>query len=291
MEERKSKWSIRGKTCLITGATSGIGKVTAMELARRGANIVCTERNIKKAEKVKGEIISKTQNLNIDFLECDLSSFKSIKNFVESFKLKYSALHVLINDAGVWNAKRKLSEDGIENTFAVNYLAPFLLTNLLLDVMKQSAPARIINVSSEFHRRGKIDFDKLEFKKHYNSIQAYSQSKLALILFTKILSRRLKGTGITVNAAHPGLVKTEIFRDLPFVLKKAIHLFALTNEEGAKTSIYLATSKEVSNISGEYFAREKITKSSDESYDIEKAKKLWDVSIEYVREYIKNSEI
>jgi NAD(P)-dependent dehydrogenase (short-subunit alcohol dehydrogenase family) len=291
MEDRKSKWFIKGKTCLITGATSGIGKVTAMELARKGANIVFTTRSIGKAEKVKDEIISKTQNLNIDFLECDLSSFKSIKNFVEYFNLKYSALHVLINDAGVWNAKRKLSKDGIENTFAVNYLAPFLLTTLLLDVIKQSAPARIINVSSEFHRKGKIDFDDLEFKKHYNSIQAYSQSKLALILFTKELSRRLKGTGVTVNAVHPGLVKTEIFRDLPFVLKKLVHLFALTNEEGAKTTIYLAVSGEVSNISGKYFAKEKIIKSSDESYDIGKAKKLLDVSVEYVREYIKKSEV
>ena len=291
MEERKSKWSIRGKTCLITGATSGIGKVTAIELARRGANIVCTARSIGKAEKVKGEIISKTQNLNIDFLECDLSSFGSIKKFVENFKSKYSALHILINNAGVWGIRRRLSKDGIENTFAVNYLAPFLLTNLLLDTIKKSMPARIINVSSEMYRGATINFEDLEFKRHFGGIKAYSHSKLALILFTRELARKLQGTGVTVNAVHPGLVRTEIFRALPVFIKKFIYMFALPPEEGAKTSIYVATSDEISDISGEYFAKEKIEKASDESYNLEEAKKLWNMSIEYVKKYVEKSEV
>jgi len=280
------KWSINGKICLITGATSGIGKATAIELARRGAHVVYTARNLEKARIVKEEIISKTQNSNIEFFACELSSFGSIKTFVDNFKSKYSRLDVLINNAGLWEAQRKLSKDGIELTFAVNYLAPFLLTNLLLDLLVKSAPSRIINVSSELHRKGTIDFDDLESKKRYNGMKAYYNSKLAIILFTKELARRLQGSGVSANIAHPGLVKTDIYRSLPYLVKQFIFLFgAITPEEGAITSVYLAASEEVSNISGEYFARGKVSKSSDESYDVEKAEKLWDVSVGYVKKF------
>jgi NAD(P)-dependent dehydrogenase (short-subunit alcohol dehydrogenase family) len=292
MEKRKPKWTIEGKTCLITGATSGIGKATAIELAKRGAQIIYTARDLEKAKIVKEEIISKSQNNDVEFFECELSSLESIKKLAENFKKRYLALHVLINNAGLWEAHRKLSKDGIELTFAVNYLAQFLLTDLLLGLLKKSAPSRVINVSSELHRKGKINFDDLELKKHYNGMKAYYNSKLAIVLFTKELARRLQGTGVTANIAHPGLAKTDIYRALPSIEKKLIFLFgAITPEEGAKTSICLAMSDEVSNISGEYFARGKITKSSDESYDIEEVRKLWNISVEYVKKYIEKSEV
>ncbi len=291
MEKENLEWSVKDKTCLITGVTSGIGKETAIELAKKGARIVYTARDLQKAKIVKEEIISKSRNNNVEFFECELSSFESIKKFAGNFKERYSALHILINNAGTWEAHRKLSKDGVEMTFAVNFLSQFLLTNLLVDLLKKSAPARIVNVASELHRQGKINFDDPELKKHYNGMNAYYNSKLAVVLFTKELARRLQGSGVTANAAHPGLVKTEIFRVLPSIVKKFIFLFgAITPEEGAKTSIFLATSDEVSNTSGEYFAKEKATKSSAESYNIELAKKLWDVGNGYVKDYFKSSK-
>lgn len=280
-------WTVDGKTVLITGATSGIGKVTAIELAKSGANVIYTARNLEKARRTKEEIISATQNKNVDYIECDFSSFESISKFVSMFKERYSSLNVLINDAGLWESKRKVSKDGIEMTFQVNYLAQFLLTNLLLEELKESAPSRIINVSSALHKKGKIDFEDIAEPHHYNGMQAYYNSKLAIVLFTKELANRLQGSLVTANIAHPGLVKTDLYRTLPQIVKSFIFMFgAIVPEEGAKTPVYLATAAEVSNISGEYFARKKVEEPLELSNDVELAKRLWDFSYNLVKDYL-----
>ncbi|MGB9695367.1 MAG: SDR family oxidoreductase [Caldisericaceae bacterium] len=286
--DENSVWTLDGKTCLITGATSGIGKVTAVELAKRGANIVFTARNMGKAEHTKEEIISASQNKNVEYFECDLSSFASIAEFVNEFSAKHSALHVLINNAGLWEARKKMSKDGIEMTFQVNYLAQFLMTNLLLPKLRSSAPARIINVSSALHKKGKISFEDITNPRHYSGMQAYYDSKLAIVLFTKELARRLEGSSVTANVVHPGLVRTDIYRALPQFVKRFIFMFgAISPEEGAKTTVYLATASEVLNISGEYFAKEKVDVPLEVSNDKQLSKDLWDFSYKLIGSYLK----
>ena len=276
------EYSLKNKIILITGATSGIGKETAIDLARLDATIFFTTRDNLKGEKVKEELIKKTNNKNIHMLKCDLASFESIGNCCKEFKSEYDRLHVLINNAGVWDFKRRESKDGIENIFATNYLAPFLMTNLLLDLLKKSSPSRIINVTSGMHY-GTINFDDIEFKNNFSGAKAYRQSKLALILFTRFLAKKLEGTGVTVNTAHPGMNKTNLGRDAGGFSKMIFKMMGNDPKIGAETSIYLASSSDVKNISGEYFAKKKIKKSSKESYNMILAKKLWDISEEYCK--------
>ncbi len=273
---------MKNKIVLITGATSGIGKETALGLAKLGATIVFTTRDSLKGEKTRNELIAATNNENIDMLQCDLASFESIKNCCKEFKSKYDRLHVLINNAGVWDFKRRESKDGIENIFATNYLAPFLMTNLLLDVLKKSNPSHIINVTSGMHY-GTINFDDIEFKQKFSGAKAYRQSKLGLILYTRLLAKKLEGTGVTVNTVHPGMNKTDLGRDASGFSRMIFKMMGKDPRIGAETSIYLASSPEVENITGEYFAKKEIKKSSKESYDMDLAKKLWDVSEKYLK--------
>lgn len=273
---------VKNKIVLITGATSGIGKETALGLAELGATIVFITRDNLKGEKIKKELIAATNNKDIHMLKCDLASFKSIKNCCKEYKSKYDKLHVLINNAGVWDFKRRESKDGIENIFATNYLAPFLMTNLLLDVLKKSSPSRIINVTSGMHY-GTINFEDIEFKQKFSGAKAYRQSKLGLILYTRLLAKKLEGTGVTVNTAHPGMNKTDLGRDAGGFSKMIFKMMGKDPRVGAETSIYLASSSDVKNITGEYFAKKEIKKSSKESYDMELAKKLWDVSEKYLK--------
>lgn len=273
------------KTVLITGATSGIGKVTALELAKKGMNIVFTARNKVKAQNVKDEIITKSNNPNVDFFECDLDSFTSIVKFVADFKKKYTRLDILINNAGTWETSRKETVDGVEQIFAVNHLAPFLLTNLLLDLIQKSSPARIINVSSRMHF-GDIDFKDLEGKDHFNANKAYAQSKLANILFTKKLAKILEGKNVTVNCLHPGVVRTDLFKNLPKIVQFVFGLFQISPEKGAETTIYLASSDEVTNITGKYFVKSKVAESGEYSNKTDIADKLWDASLEYVKDFL-----
>ena len=273
---------MKNKIVLITGATSGIGKETALGLAKLGATIVFTTRDNLKGEKTKKELIATTNNKNIRMLKCDLASFESIRNCCKEFKSKYDKLHVLINNAGVWDFKRRESKDGIENIFATNYLAPFLMTNLLIDILKKSSPSHIINVTSGMHY-GTINFDDIEFKQKFSGAKAYRQSKLGLILFTRFLAKKLEGTGVTVNCVHPGMNKTDLGRDAGGFSQMIFKLMGKNPEIGAETSIYLASSPDVENITGEYFAKEKIKRSSKESYDMDLAKKLWDVSEKYLK--------
>lgn len=274
--------SLLGKVCLITGGTSGIGKETARALAQMDAHIVLTARNLELGATVKQELIETTGNANIDVMPCDLVSFASIMAFAQSFKAKYDRLHILINNAGLMERQRKVSRDGIELTFAVNHLAPFLLTKLLLETIKASAPARIVNVSSDAHRGGVIDFDDLEGKKAYNFWKAYSQSKLANILFTRHLAQTLRGTGVTVNCLHPGVVATNFFNLIPAPLRFVGKLFMLSPEQGAETSVYLASSPTVENITGEYFNKKRIAVTSKLAQDADTAERLWRVSEHYL---------
>jgi len=273
---------LTNKIILITGATSGIGKEIAIGLARLNATIIFTTRDMLKGEKVKNELIEITNNKKIHLLKCDLASFESIRNCCKEFKSKYDDLHVLINNAGVWDFKRRESKDRVENIFATNYLAPFLMTNLLLDLLKKSSPSRIINVTSGMHF-GTINFEDIEYKNNFSGAKAYRQSKLALILFTRLLSKKLEGTGVTVNAVHPGMNKTDLVSDAGVFSKLLFKMMGKDPKFGAETSIFLASSLDVKNISGEYFSKKKIRRSSRESYNMVLAEKLWDLSVKYCK--------
>lgn len=276
---------MRGKICLVTGSSSGIGKVTARELARAGATVVMVCRNRAKGEAVQQEIQAATGNEHVDLLLADLTSLADIRRLVAEFKQKYTRLHVLIHNAGGANSTRKLTPEGYEATFALNYLAPFLLTELLLDVLKASAPARVVNVSSMAHSGGQIDFVDLQGEKKYNTWKAYGQAKLALILFTYELARQLQGTGVTVNALHPGVIASNFDQGLSSFMRfgwKLIAPFLSSVEQGAQTTLYLATSPEVEGVSGKYFSERKERPSSSRSYDEAVRRRLWQISEELV---------
>src|SRR2546428_2906865 len=203
--------TMKDKVVMVTGANSGIGKAASLALAKMGATIVMVARNKERGEAARSEIIRESQNNSVDLLLADLASLESVRQLATEFQKKYSKLHVLINNAGLFNQRRHVTTDGYENTLATNYLAPFLLTNLQLDLLKTSAPSRIINVSSVGHYNGHINFDDLNLEKEYGGWKAYGQSKLALVLFTHELAKKLKGTGVTVNSVHPGTVATNIW--------------------------------------------------------------------------------
>ncbi len=277
----KNNMNLENKTCLITGATSGIGKETALSLAKEGANIVITSRNIEKGDKTKQEIISLTHNNKVEVMYCNLASFESIRLFVDEFKAKHKALHILINNAGIWEYKRKESVDGIELNFAVNHLAPFLMTNLLLDLIKSSAPARIITLSSIAHKMAKLNFADIEGKKSWNTLNSYAQSKLFNILFTKKLSQILRDSMVTANCVHPGVVNTSLFNKMNKTFKLLANPFMLTPKKGAQTTIYLATSPDLKDISGEYFSRKKISNPSKTAKNQKLIGHLWEISKDY----------
>src|SRR5207244_3152426 len=250
-------------------------------IAKMGAKVVMVTRNKEKGEAAKSEIIKESQNNSVDLLVADLSSLESVRKLATDFQKKYSKLHVLVNNAGLFNQRRKVTTDGYENTFATNYLAPFLLTNLQLPTLEASAPSRIINVSSVGHYNGHVNFDDLNLEKEYGGWKAYGQSKLALVLFTHELARKLQGTGVTVNSVHPGTVATNIWSrpmgPLGFIMAVP-KLFMTSPDKGAETVVYLASSPDAEKTSGEYWDKLKVKKSSEESYNEEVAKRLWEVS-------------
>ena len=272
------------KICMITGANSGIGKATALGLAKMGAHIVMVCRNEERGLTAQEDIKIQSGNQSIDLLLADLASQKAIRDLATEFKQNYSHLHVLINNAGIVLPKKTLTVDGIETVFAVNHLAPFLLTHLLLDVLKASAPARIITVSSRAHG-GKIDFDNLQMEKGFSMFKSYAQSKLGNVLFTYELARRLEGTGVTANCLHPGGVRTRLGQhSLLFRIGYIIGApFLKSPKKGARTSIYLASSPEVEGVTGKYFMAKKEAKSSKISHDESVAKRLWEISAELVK--------
>ena len=279
---------MQGKVCLVTGSSSGIGKVAARELASMGARVVMFCRNRAKGEAVQTEI-KEVGNAQVDLIVADLSELSQVRRAAREFKQRYTQLHILINNAGGMNAERKVTSEGLEATFATNYLAPFLLTHLLLDVLLASAPARIVNVSAVGHKIGKIDFTDLQGEHHYDALKAYTQSKLAQIYFTYELAERLAGTGVTVNALDPGHMVSH-FNDstkgMVHISAEVIYFFdGKSAEEGAQTSLYLATSPEVERVSGKYFSNCQPLKSSRRSYDVAVRQRLWNVSTELSQHY------
>jgi NAD(P)-dependent dehydrogenase (short-subunit alcohol dehydrogenase family) len=268
---------------MVTGATSGIGEVTARVLAEKGVVVIVVSRNPDKCKCVTEDIKQKSDNPEVDYLVADLSSQVEIRKLVKDFEDRYQHLDILVNNAGSFFFNRQESVDGIEMTLALNHLNYFLLTNLLLERIKASTPARIVNVASGSHLGARIDFDDLEMRRNYSGLRAYGRSKLANVLFTYELARRLEGSGVTANTLTPGFVATHIGLDnnwLVRTVKTLANLFAKTPEEGAQTSIYLASSPEVEGVSGKYFVDCKPVPSDAVTYDQTLAKRLWEVSAE-----------
>jgi len=275
---------MKGRTCLITGASSGIGKATALGLAKLGAQVLIVTNERLHGEAAQAEIKAASGNPSVELLLADLSSQAEVRGLAQDVKARYPQLHVLINNAGIAPIQRSVTAEGIERIFAVNYLAPFLLTNLLLDRLKASSPARVVNVAGDFHRKATIRFDDLMSEKDYNGVQANNQAKLALILFTYELARRLEGTRVTANCLHPGAVATDAPLKDPQqpafarLMYRLVRIFFLSPEKGAQTSIYLASSPVVEGASGKYYIKNAPVKSSPESYDVSIARRLWEVS-------------
>ena len=271
------------KNILITGATSGIGRETATAIAKTGNNIIFSARDKNKAQSTLNYLKSINNSIRIDYFIADLSSMQETRNFASDIKKSYSQIDVLINNAGLILGKRKITPDNYEYTFALDHLSPFLITGMLLDLLKNSPSARIITVSSAAHMIGRIHFNDIMLTKKYSSFKAYSQAKLANVLFTYELSRRLQGQKITSNALHPGTVASNFGNDLTIGYKYMIKLskpFMIRPEKGAATSVHLALSPEVEGVSGKYFVKKKSVKSSPLSYDLNIAERLWALSEE-----------
>ncbi len=266
------------KICLITGGTSGIGAAAARQLSHLGAAVIIVGRNAGKCVRQVEKIRRSVPDARVDFLQADLSSQKQVRQLAGEFVNRYSHLDVLINNAGAIFAKRTVSVDSLEMTFALNHMSCFLLTHLLLDKLKASTSARIVMVSSAAHEQGSINFEDLQSERSYNRIQAYAQSKLANLLFTYALARRLEGTHVTANALHPGIVATNFGSNnswLKTKLRNLVKRELISPEDGAKTIVYLAASPDVEGMIGKYFYDCKAIRSSSESYDVAIAEKLW----------------
>ena len=273
--------SMDGKVCLVTGATRGIGRVAARELARMGATVLITARDPGRGRDTAEEIRRDTGR-EVAVLPADLASQASVRELAAEVRRRTDRLQVLLNNAGAIYTTRQLSPDGHELTLALNHLGYFLLTNLLLDLLRSGAPSRVVNVASAAHRRGRIDWDDLQGERRYGGgWKAYSQSKLANILFTRELARRLQGSGVTANCLHPGVVATGFGHNNPTLFGTLVKLAAplfISPARGADTAVWLATAPEVAGVSGEYFARRRPIPSTRAGQDPEAARRLWEVS-------------
>jgi NAD(P)-dependent dehydrogenase (short-subunit alcohol dehydrogenase family) len=279
MEARSD--AMQGRICLVTGSTSGIGKATALGLAKLGATVIVVGRDRDRGSAAVAEISAASGNPNVDLLLADLSSQASVRQLARDVQSRYPNLHVLVNNAGGVYSQRSETVDGIETTFAINHLAYFLLTNLLLDLLKASAPARIVNVTSTAEARGSIDFEDLQGKRQYRAFPAYAQSKLANVMFTYELADRLAGTGVIVNCVHPGMVASGFGQNNSGWMRLGINLmrpFMKSPAQGARTPIYVASSPDVAGLSGKYFMDRKAVRSSRSSYDAAIRHRLWQIS-------------
>jgi NAD(P)-dependent dehydrogenase (short-subunit alcohol dehydrogenase family) len=273
--------SMVGKVCLVTGATAGIGLATALGLARQGATVMGVGRNRDKCLAVATQIRQETGNPAVAYMQADLSAQAEVRRFAEEFQCSHPRLDVLVNNVGAFFMSWRLSADGIELTWALNYLGVYLLTELLLDTLRASAPreaslehsrreSRVVNVSSAMHSGAQLNFDDLQGQRKYSGMKAYGQSKLAMVIYTYDLARRLAGTGVTVNALHPGFVASSMYDSsggLIRLLAPVIKLMAISPEAGAETSVYVATSPEMAGITGKYFVKKRAVASADASYD------------------------
>lgn len=271
---------MKNKVCMVTGATAGIGKATALGLAKMGATVIVVGRDAQKAGRVMEEIVQESQNPRVEALIADFSSLDQVHSLAQNFKSRQDRLDVLVNNAGLVTQTRQVSEDGLELMFAVNYLAPFLLTNLLSDMLKDSSPARIVNVSSFGYKNGQIHFADLQLEKNFDHRKAYYQTRLAMVLFTIVLARRVEGTGVTANVLHPGIVKTKLSQNYMAnpVFRFFEQLIAVSPENGAETSLYLASSPEVSAINGKYFEKKQIKALNEMALNQGLQERLWEVS-------------
>lgn len=276
---------MHNKIALVTGANAGMGKVIATELARQGATVVMVARDRRKGEEAMNEIASTTGSSSLDLLIADLSSQQAVRQLAQEFQQRYSHLHLLINNAGTHIQQRQVSVDGIEMNLAINHLSSFLLTHLLLNTMRTSAPARIVNVASNAMTRT-INLDDLQSEQTFVPFDVYGQAKLMMVMCGYALARRLMGTGITVNALHPGITATNIVNDVappiarPFI--GIIKRFLQTPEQGAQTALYLATSPEVEGVTGQYFVQRKPGRSVPISYDEALQERVWNISADLV---------
>ena len=278
--------SLSGKTIVLTGATSGIGKAAALQLATMGARLVLVSRDPAKCARVTEEIEHQSGNQALDSIAGDLSVIAETRRVAAEIIKRCPRIDVLVNNAGMIVPERRLTADGYEHTFALNHLGYFTLTELLLDTIKASAPSRIVNVSSEAHRRATIDFNDVMNERAYGPMKAYGQSKLANVLFTYELARRLQGTGVTANCLHPGVVRTGFgseFRGLAGFLFSIGKPFLISPTRGAETTVFLASSPGAASVSGKYFKRCRSILSNDESYRTDVAKRLWELSTALVQ--------
>ena len=272
------------KLCIVTGASSGIGTETAIGLARQGCHVVMVGRNPRKSEEARKRVWAAVPGAKVDLLLADFASLQAVRDLAATILDHYDRIDVLVNNAGLFEMKRRMTKDGFEMTFGVNHLAPFLLTNLLLDRLKASGSARIVNVASIAHRRAHLDFTDLQSQTSYSWLTAYSRSKLANILFTRELAKRLAETSVTANSLHPGLVATSIARSgfLPRIGMMLGRPFLISPARGAETSVYLAISPEVEGVSGKYFAKSEEADTAPNAQSDEDAARLWEVSAKMV---------
>ncbi len=271
-----------GKTVVVTGANSGIGKETALQLAKMGATTVLACRDRGRGLAALDELKAASKSPEVHLLLLDLSSQASVRAFAREFESRYRRLDVLVNNAGIVLAKREMTEDKVVTMFAVNYLSQFLLTNLLLSRLVASAPSRVVNIASALHFKARLDFDDLQSRKHYKASTSYARAKLAMVMFTYELARRLKSTGVTVNCVNPGAVATNLGRDgagLLGAVMLAASPFLNPSEKGAETPVFVASAPELLGVTGKYFADKRQQVSSHESYDELEARKLWEASV------------
>jgi retinol dehydrogenase 12 len=272
-----------GKVCLITGATNGIGLEASKALACQGATVVLVGRDAGRIEAALAQVRQAAPDAKAESLQADFASLKDVRALAEAFQARHSRLDVLLNNAGLVLHERQVTKDGFEAMLGINHLAPFLLTHLLRETLEASGPARVVNVSSEAHRYARLDFSNLQCEREFSMMRAYGNSKLANILFTQALARRLRGSRVTTNSLHPGVVRTGFGHNtqglMNFVVK-AFGLFFLTAERGARTSVYLSSSPEVEGVSGQYFIKCRPAKPSREARDEQLAERLWQVSAE-----------
>lgn len=275
-------WDVRGRTALVTGATSGIGREASLNLAGRGARVIMVGRDRARTESALADIVARSGSKEVSHLICDFSSQAAIRELVAAVQARHERLHVLVNNAGGVNRTRRLTADGIEATFAVNHLGPFLLTNLLVDLLVRSAPARVVTVASVGHRQGSLDFDDLGFERGYSIMRAYGRSKLANVLFAAELARRLEGRGVTSNSIHPGAVDTNIWNSAPPWAKPIIQIlfrpFFISAEKGGRRIVQLAADPSLDGVSGRYFEDGEETDAAPLARDEALAKRLWDAS-------------
>jgi NAD(P)-dependent dehydrogenase (short-subunit alcohol dehydrogenase family) len=273
--------------CLITGATDGVGRATAIALAKQGFTVVLAARDAAKADALKREIAALAGGAAADDITADLASLRQTRTLAERFERRYPRLDVLINNAGVFLPRRTETEDGFETTYQINYLSPFLLTQLLLDQLKKSAQGRVINLSSSVYAVGRFDVGNLQSERRFSVLGTYAASKLFMLMFTRELAVRLAGTRVTANAAHPGIVRTRMMLRAPGAFRLLSYLslpWSISPARGARTSVYLATSPDLEGVSGQYFTGSKRTDARNKFDTAENRARLWDLSLDSLRE-------